>query len=139
MPRFVILEHDHPELHWDLMLEAGPVLRTWRLEGPPAPGRAVGATPSFDHRPAYLDYEGPVSGGRGRVRRWDRGTFTWEEDNEDGITILLCGGRLSGRGRLGRAAGGGWSFAFVGEVDGPSPAAEGAEGGGEAGQAARGE
>src|SRR5205807_395991 len=43
MPRFVILEHDHPELHWDLMLEAGPVLRTWRLAAPPQPGRAVAA------------------------------------------------------------------------------------------------
>ena len=26
MPRFVILEHDHPEVHWDLMLEAGASL-----------------------------------------------------------------------------------------------------------------
>ena len=27
MPRYVILEHDHPVLHWDLMLEAGGVLQ----------------------------------------------------------------------------------------------------------------
>src|SRR2546429_613448 len=45
MPRFVILEHDHPELHWDLMLEAGPVLRTWPLAAPPQPGGASAAPP----------------------------------------------------------------------------------------------
>ena len=35
MPRFVILEHDLAELHWDFMLEAGGVLRTWRFAAPP--------------------------------------------------------------------------------------------------------
>src|SRR2546429_405027 len=97
MPRFVVLEHDHPELHWDLMLEAGPVRRPGRLPAPPLPGRAVPATPSFDHRPAYLDYEGPVSGGRGTVRRWDHGSFTWESDKEDQLTFQLDGNRLRGR------------------------------------------
>ena len=58
MPRFVILEHDHPERHWDLMLEANGVLRTWRLHAAPELGNTVVATPSFDHRLAYLDYEG---------------------------------------------------------------------------------
>ena len=70
MPRFVILEHDYPQQHWDLMLEAGPVLRTWRLAEPPDVGRPVAATASFDHRPVYLDYEGPVSGNRGTVQRF---------------------------------------------------------------------
>src|SRR4051794_8490712 len=55
MPRFVILEHDHPVLHWDFMLEVGDVLRTWRLAAPPAAGMTVPAEPSFDHRKLYLD------------------------------------------------------------------------------------
>ena len=38
MPRFVILEHDHPRLHWDLMLQTGDALRTWRLASPPTRG-----------------------------------------------------------------------------------------------------
>src|SRR5206468_490246 len=59
MPRFVILEHDHPTRHWDLMLEARGVLRTWRLSAPPKAGVAIAATASFDHRAIYLDYEGP--------------------------------------------------------------------------------
>jgi hypothetical protein len=76
MPRFVILEHDHPDLHWDLMLEAGHVLQTWRLSSAPTPGCVVAATALPDHRPIYLDYEGPVSGNRGTVCRWDAGSFT---------------------------------------------------------------
>ena len=109
MPRFVILEHDHPQLHWDLMLEAGDALRTWRLHAPPEPGRIIAATPSFDHRLAYLDYEGPVSGGRGTVKRWDAGTFAWESETETELVVQLHGRRIAGRGVLARA-GEGWSF-----------------------------
>lgn len=75
MPRYVILTHDHPFLHWDFMLEAGGVLRTWRLLDEPAAGRTGRAEALADHRVAYLDYEGPVSGGRGSVARWDHGTY----------------------------------------------------------------
>jgi hypothetical protein len=76
MPRFVILEHDHPHLHWDFMLEAGSVLRTWRLaSAPDTAGLRISAQPLGDHRPLYLDYEGPVSGARGTVTRWDRGDY----------------------------------------------------------------
>ena len=44
MPRFVILEHDHPVVHWDLMLEAGEALRTWRLAAPPGKAAITSAT-----------------------------------------------------------------------------------------------
>ena len=83
MPRFVILEHDHPFLHWDLMLEAGSVLRTWRLRPPPRRGEAIVATAVFEHRLLYLDYEGPISGGRGRVLRWEHGTYTGRVQGEE--------------------------------------------------------
>ena len=96
MPRFVILEHDHPRQHWDFMLEAGAVLRAWRLDAPPALGCSVTAEASFDHRLAYLDYEGPVSGDRGQVKRWDTGTFTWEADEEQRVVVRLTGTRCRG-------------------------------------------
>ena len=57
------------------MLEMEGKLRTWRLERLPAPGVGIRAEPLGDHRIAYLDYEGPVSGGRGSVTRWDAGEF----------------------------------------------------------------
>jgi hypothetical protein len=96
MPRFVILTHDWPFLHWDLMLEADAALRTWRLLEEPGPGRSVPAEPLPDHRRAYLDYEGPVSGDRGTVARWDAGEFTWTEEADRALRLHLHGTRLSG-------------------------------------------
>src|SRR5438105_2884446 len=91
MARFVILEHDHPSLHWDLMLEVAEVLQTWRLSAPPGEG-PVSAERSFDHRLIYLDHEGPISGGRGRVSRWDHGAFRWARQEEGAIVVELEGG-----------------------------------------------
>jgi hypothetical protein len=110
MPRFAILEHDYPILHWDLLLESGPVLRTWRLGAPPEPGKRIDAAPSFDHRLVYLDYEGPISGGRGQVKRWDVGTFTWEEEAPERIAIRLEGRRFEGLAILERDASSAWSL-----------------------------
>ncbi len=118
MPRYVILEHDHPVRHWDFMLESGDVLRTWRLEAPPRPGGAVAAEPSFDHRCAYLDYEGPVSGGRGTVTRWDAGTFSWEEGDKE-IAVLLNGMRLRGRAQVEADGAGGWRLVLEAARDLP--------------------
>ncbi len=112
MPRFVILQHDHPTLHWDFMLEAGDCLRTWRLAGPPRAGAAVVAELLGDHRRAYLDYEGPVSGGRGTVIRWDAGTFSWEPVAV-GIAVRLEGQRLRGLARIEMDAAGGWHLSFT--------------------------
>jgi hypothetical protein len=95
MPRFVILEHDHPYPHFDLMLEAGPVLWTWRLAALPTE-LPVEATRVADHRLIYLTYEGPVSGGRGSVRRVDQGEFTWRTSDPDRLSLILSGGSLQG-------------------------------------------
>lgn len=100
MPRYVILEHDYPELHWDLMLEAGDVLRTWRLSAPPQLKQSVTTISSFDHRLLYLDYEGPISGDRGAVKRWDAGHFTWLSDEGNLVVVRLTGGRLTTTVRL---------------------------------------
>ena len=109
MPRFVILTHDHPYLHWDLMLEAGPALRTWRLASLPAPGETAAATALGDHRRAYLDYEGPISGGRGTVTRWDGGTYEWIEARPERLEVRLDGARLRGRLVLERIDGEKWN------------------------------
>ncbi len=97
MPRFVILTHDWPFPHWDFLAEAAGVLRAWRLLAEPAAGHDIAAEPNFDHRLLYLDYEGPLSGDRGRVARWDAGECAWLADEPDRVDIELRGAKLVGR------------------------------------------
>jgi hypothetical protein len=118
MPRFVVLEHDHPEIHWDLMLESGPVLRSWRLAEMPVPGRSVPAEPSFDHRLFYLDYEGPVSNNRGTVVRRASGTFRWVEENAEKVSVVFVGDAVSGPATLSKADDGRWTFELMEERNG---------------------
>jgi hypothetical protein len=56
------------------MLEKAGALETWEIESIDftRPQRAVQKP---DHRTAYLEYEGPVSGNRGKVKRVDEGKF----------------------------------------------------------------
>jgi DNA polymerase Ligase (LigD) len=96
MPRYVILEHDYPELHWDLMLEVDNALRTWRLKGALSREQCVQAQSAPDHRLLYLDYEGPVSGDRGHVVRWDEGDYQWLDDQKMEWRVRLAGRRLRG-------------------------------------------
>jgi len=94
--RYVILTHDHPFRHWDFLLEQPDGLRTWRLHAVPDTKADIPAEPLPDHRTAYLDYEGPVSGNRGHVARWDAGEYTLMEESAVHVRIALCGGRLTG-------------------------------------------
>jgi DNA polymerase Ligase (LigD) len=111
MPRFVILEHDHPDLHWDLMLEAGDILQTWRLAQAPDGSQPIDATALGDHRVVYLDYEGPVSGNRGTVKRWDAGSFTDDADSTaERRRLLMHGKRVHGSVVLERWKGEMWRF-----------------------------
>jgi len=113
MPRFVILKHDHPSLHWDLLLEVGDVLRAWRLSALPTPGQTLTAEPSFDHRLLYLDYEGPISGSRGRVVRQDWGTYAFLIQEEDQVRISLHGERRQGVLQLRKEAANVWAGRFT--------------------------
>jgi len=93
MPRFVLLEHDHPVLHWDFLLEdsALSALRSWRLQVFPEAALRLVATPLPPHRLLYLDYEGPVSGGRGCVKRVASGQFEILREDQTGLHISLDG------------------------------------------------
>jgi hypothetical protein len=104
---FVLLEHTTGnDRHWDLMLDTGERLATWRLlEDPhllagPAVLDGLRARRIGDHRRAYLDYEGPVSGNRGTVARVDRGTYAALQEQPDYWVVILAGTLLSGRFRL---------------------------------------
>ncbi len=101
MPRFVILRHDLPPqadrpTHWDLMLEQADGLATWALAAPPAAGHTVAATRLADHRPRYLTFEGPLSGDRGAVTRWDAGTYRLIVQSTNLWRVTLAGRILCG-------------------------------------------
>ena len=115
MPRFVILTHDSPAgRHWDFMLELGDALATWSLEEPPEADRPIRAEALPDHRTAYLEYEGPISGNRGSVTQWDRGTYRLQQHDEHRLVAVLSGGKLSGNVTLEQAAADPhhWTFSF---------------------------
>lgn len=109
MPRFVVLSHDTPPdydrpAHFDLMLEAGPALRTWALPRWPAAGEALPCEVLSDHRLAYLDYEGPIAGGRGEVTRHEAGEYEIVKETSETLVLRISGQRLKGMLTLKRLA-----------------------------------
>ncbi len=113
--RFVVQEHTTPDgVHWDLMLEKGEVLTTFRLEKPPeaALTGTVQATKIFDHPLKFLTYEGPVQKGTGKVRIVERGTYDVPVEGEDVIALRLQGTILQGDFRLTRIEGTSWQLAL---------------------------
>jgi hypothetical protein len=121
LSRFVALRHILPDAdprssHWDFMLEVAGSLRTWALDAEPGVGTSIAAQALPDHRLHYLDYEGPISAGRGTVSRWDAGLFAIEQQHDGELTVRLMGGKLNGRATLSRQRPKEdhlWTFSFV--------------------------
>ncbi len=67
-------------------------------------GQRLEALRIADHRPAYLTYEGPVSGDRGTVRRLARGTVARLDERPDGWCMEVCWDVPPGRSRPQRLA-----------------------------------
>ena len=66
-----------------------------------------------DHGLAYLDYEGPVSGQRGSVRRREQGLFEWTIREADKLEARVDGIALKSRLQLVRVAGDSWRALFI--------------------------
>lgn len=96
MPRFVLLEHRWNGVHWDFMLEMGDVLWTWAVDAPIVAEEDLPARRLGEHRRAYLDYEGPVSGDRGHVKRVDSGTYRMLSSTAEHVRALVNGSQLVG-------------------------------------------
>ncbi len=115
MSRFVLLRHTCPTeyqkpSHWDFMLEQEGQLQTWELRVLPllwaqalgAPG-AVEAVPAIrlpDHRLEFLEYEGPLTGGRGTVHRCDWGDYQLLRQEESIVEFFLSGKTILGNAKL---------------------------------------
>lgn len=117
MPRFAILCHQPGNnstrpLHWDLMFECGDALRTFACLVEPHMRQPLQLEALDDHRLAYLDYEGPVSGERGAVTRWDEGEFDFVEEHPERWVLDVRGQHWKGRVRLTAETGQRWKAAF---------------------------
>jgi hypothetical protein len=99
MPRFSVLEHAHEGTHWDWLFEPpeGGPLWTFALDALPTPGQPLPARKLPDHRPLYLDYEGPISRNRGTVRRLDSGSYSLLERSPRALILNLEGHNFRGR------------------------------------------
>lgn len=99
--------------HWDFMIEVDGVLATWALSAQPLAEQRISTIQLPDHRRAYLEYEGPISGDRGAVKQWDRGVYRLVQRKADLVQVQLKGQILSGLATLTRASeDGAWWFGF---------------------------
>jgi hypothetical protein len=100
---FVIQEHTTPDGgHWDLMLQIGDVLWTWRLHHPP---HHILDTPASiekiaDHPLRFLSYEGPVQNYTASVKIVDTGSFAMTTQTEREMEFEANGRILTGRFQL---------------------------------------
>ncbi|MCZ6690553.1 MAG: hypothetical protein O7H41_13225 [Planctomycetota bacterium] len=112
--RFVVQRHDREEdPHFDIMLEREGTLRTWSCPAPPGEDGPREVRSIQDHRITYLSYEGEISGGRGSVRIWDRGTYRSSAWDTEEVVALLHGERLRGQMVLQRIEGDRWSLTWT--------------------------
>jgi hypothetical protein len=91
--RYVVLRHEGvPDPHFDLMFETSPgsPLATWRSPAWPI-AEDMPLTPLADHRRDYLTYEGPVSGGRGSVRRVAEGFHRVRRNDLEKLIVEVQG------------------------------------------------
>ena len=96
---FVVQEHTTPRgVHWDLMLQSGEILLTFRLNRPPEKSleQALNAERIKDHPLKFLTYQGSVNQGRGRVKPTESGTYTVEHQSNSQIDLSLNGQILQG-------------------------------------------
>ena len=104
--RYVILHHLAASgEHWDFMLEEKEALLTWQMMTEPRSREScpIECRRIKDHRKHYLDYEGPISGGRGFVTRIDRGRYELLASDHGKLTIRIDGERMKGDFQLERS------------------------------------
>ncbi len=116
--QFVIQEHTSREdIHWDLMLESGDHLQTFRLNTRPEVlnDRSAGAVKIDDHPLRFLKYQGPVNKGTGNVRIVESGTYIAASTSAERIELNIDGHILKGNFLLNRIESKQWEFGINGQ------------------------
>lgn len=98
--KFVIQRHERQNepTHWDLMLESGDILETYRAGVPPEQwGKGpIEVVKIFDHPLKFLTYQGSVNKGKGSVSIADYGNYRVIKRLEDRLVLDLTGNVLKG-------------------------------------------
>lgn len=96
-PRWVLLRHEEPGggCHLDWLIERpgqpDSGLVSFRVSATPfETAGEFRATKTPDHRRAYLEFEGEVSGGRGRVARVDAGIVECLTESAGEIAVVCA-------------------------------------------------
>lgn len=117
-PVAVLLEHTLPggQRHFDLLIDPGgeAALATWRVDVDVAAAAPIvcRAERIGDHRRIYLTYEGPLSGGRGSVRRVGEARGTLARLDAERVEATLDWGRGAARLAGERVEGAWWQLRF---------------------------
>lgn len=108
--RFAVLHHQLPigvdrGSHWDLLLEppseTAEGMLTFEVPVPPSEWEKPTLVRKLaDHRPFYLDYEGPISGNRGDVTRILEGKLQWLEKAPEMLLLRLQPAKISSDNNL---------------------------------------
>ncbi|MEK6886837.1 MAG: DNA polymerase ligase N-terminal domain-containing protein [Nanoarchaeota archaeon] len=114
MAIFVVHSHFSKNHHYDLRLEYGNSLKSWAI--PKIPPLKSGikrlAVQVPNHPLSYARFQGTIESGygTGKVKIWDKGTFSIISKNNNKLLVNFKGKKLKGRYTLIRFKNKNWLF-----------------------------